>query len=457
MLNEILSVVPNNLVTVARESVPLILEECKRSQLLPNQVAYIIATAEHESKLGLWMEELASGRDYEGRRDLGNVQIGDGVKFKGRGYVQITGRRNYKTWGDRLGVDLINRPEIALSPDIASSILVVGMIEGAFTGVGLGEFVNQDKTDFVEARRVVNGLDKAHEIAEIAERYYRVICAPQRLEKVASFTTQASPIDLVNVAKYYQGLPHQARAIAYLQSNIPEPVLVEFARLWRIESAPNTQKVQQFAQPRITSLAHRIEAYCNLLNYKLDRGNGEINIVYCEGMNADGTLNDDKPNHFNDRRMVLTFNNGSPQIILNCEATTEPGFHYTYNPMNPKGAARIAFGQYRAWVVGTHGVADPHEALVQEGGAVTVCRDFNQDMMRTNDELDTGYFGINQHWGGDAPVNDIGLWSAGCLVGRTRQGHRDFMRIVKSDPRWNSRFVFATTIIAANDLMAKIP
>ncbi len=79
--------------------------------------------------------------------------------------------------------------------------------------------------------------------------------------------------------------------------------------------------------------------------YQIATGNKEYNIVYVEGMNANGKLNTDPPNHFNDRRMVIEVINGSPRIIANWEATTEPGYYYTYNPMNDKGAARIAFGQ----------------------------------------------------------------------------------------------------------------
>lgn len=114
------------------------------------------------------MEEFASGRAYEGRRDLGNTQSGDGVRFKGRGYVQITGRRNYEDWSRRLGIDLVSNPELASRPDIASRILVEGMKEGTFTGVGLDRYINGQGTDFRNARRIVNGTDRAGMIGDIA-------------------------------------------------------------------------------------------------------------------------------------------------------------------------------------------------------------------------------------------------------------------------------------------------
>jgi predicted chitinase len=68
--------------------------------------------------------EYASGAAYEGRSDLGNTQPGDGVKYKGRGYIQLTGRANYREYGEKLGIPLEQNPELALKPDVAAKILV---------------------------------------------------------------------------------------------------------------------------------------------------------------------------------------------------------------------------------------------------------------------------------------------------------------------------------------------
>ena len=75
-------------------------------------------------------------------------------------------------------------------------------------------------------------------------------------------------------------------------------------------------------------------------------------------------------------------------------------------------------------------------------------------MIRTGDKLDTGLFGINQHHGFDYFRNDISNASAGCLVGRTRKGHREFMKLIKQASRYqsNSNYKFLTTIIAGDDL-----
>jgi len=202
------------------------------------------------------------------------------------------------------------------------------------------------------------------------------------------------------------------------------------------------------------SLASKVIRYMVKRKYYISLGERRYNIVYVEGMNKNGSLNNDMPNHFNDLRLVIEIVNAKSSIIGSWEATTEPGRHYTLNPMNKKGAARIKFGQYKAWRVGRHGRSKPHRALIQTG-LVSVHRDFNKDFKRTGDKLDTGYFGINQHNGYDLPTNNIYYASAGCLVGRTVKGHNDFMRLVCRDKRYkvNNKYQFYTTIIPGDDLI----
>lgn len=220
----------------------------------------------------------------------------------------------------------------------------------------------------------------------------------------------------------------------------------------------------QFPKPSLNlgnDLASRIIKYMQAKRYQISTEKQEYNIVYVEGMNVDGTLNNDAPNCFNDVRMVIEFTGNKPQIVGRWEATTEPGSYYTYHPMNPKGAARIQFGQYKAWQVDKHcgKSSGCHEALVQTG-QLTVHRDFDKNMQRTGDKLDTSSnLSINQHWGFDMPKNDIGFASAGCLVGRTRQGHREFMEIIKRDKRYSKtrQYTFQTTIIPGDDLEKCFP
>ena len=125
--------------------------------------------------MGQWMEEFASGQAYEWREDLGNIYWGDGPRYKGRGYVQITGRTNYKRWSQLLGVDLVGQPHLASEPDLAAQIVVQGMRDGEFTGHTLDEHINENKQDFYNARRIVNWLDRAEHIAAIARAYVRVM------------------------------------------------------------------------------------------------------------------------------------------------------------------------------------------------------------------------------------------------------------------------------------------
>ena len=90
----------------------------------PGRLGEFLAQACLETDYFRVLEEYASGAAYEGRRDLGNTQLGDGKRFKGRGIFQCTGRANYATYGKRLGLDLINEPALAARPDISVRIAV---------------------------------------------------------------------------------------------------------------------------------------------------------------------------------------------------------------------------------------------------------------------------------------------------------------------------------------------
>lgn len=84
----------------------------------PLRLAHFMAQLMHESGCFKYMEEIASGAAYEGRKDLGNTERGDGIRFKGRGPVQLTGRANYRKYGRIIGIDLERHPTVAAVPSV---------------------------------------------------------------------------------------------------------------------------------------------------------------------------------------------------------------------------------------------------------------------------------------------------------------------------------------------------
>ena len=215
----------------AREHLPIILRQCIETGLTdPRQVAYVVATADHESKFGQARysrsKPLVEDRNPISRRDgrytgtvhthggsitapnadaaetaywdsayggmLGNRKgTTDGRRYRGRGYVQLTGRSNYasmtekltaegftyecdgKTWGTAENpIDLTKHPtHVNRVPELAARILAMGSRDGSFTGVGLDDYINEDGADYRNARRVINGTDQAASIADLAKRY----------------------------------------------------------------------------------------------------------------------------------------------------------------------------------------------------------------------------------------------------------------------------------------------
>lgn len=83
----------------------------------PERIAAFLAQLAHESAEYRYMEEIADGSAYEGRTDLGNVHPGDGVKFKGHGPIQITGRANHDACGRAMGLDLLGDPTLLTRPE----------------------------------------------------------------------------------------------------------------------------------------------------------------------------------------------------------------------------------------------------------------------------------------------------------------------------------------------------
>lgn len=170
-----------------------IVKECRKQGLTQQQTAYVIATAYWETARSMkpiketvmphHKDRNPSDATVIARLDrafaaglLGQVRNPywrDG--WFGRGFVQLTHKANYERAGRELGVALVANPDLAMRPDISAKILVRGMMQGWFTGLRLDQYVNSTMTDYVNARRVVNGLDRTEEIAGYARQYERVL------------------------------------------------------------------------------------------------------------------------------------------------------------------------------------------------------------------------------------------------------------------------------------------
>lgn len=141
----------------------LIIETCRQAGLLRNQCAYVLATAYHETA-----HTMKPVREYGGETYLKKKKY---YPYVGMGYVQLTWRENYERASKKLGVDFVKYPKLLLEPRYAAPILVTGMKEGWFTTRKLSDYITISKSDFKNARRIINWMDKAATIAGHAASY----------------------------------------------------------------------------------------------------------------------------------------------------------------------------------------------------------------------------------------------------------------------------------------------
>jgi putative chitinase len=197
----IIAIVPPACRASARWAVPLLLDTARAGGMTHvRRIAYLLATAQHASGFGTYLEERGTGPVVEGvdrcfdryeaesplGAALGNTEPGDGARFRGRGFVHIRGRTSYAIWSQRLGMPdqliggapvpfFVAHPAALARPTVAAQTLVRGMRDGLFTGTPLGYFVNDKRTDYHGARRVVEGREHARVVADIALKFATAI------------------------------------------------------------------------------------------------------------------------------------------------------------------------------------------------------------------------------------------------------------------------------------------
>ena len=159
-------------------------------------LAYMLATAFHETAFTMQpIEEYGKGRN----RSYGMPDKITGKTYFGRGFVQLTWKRNYESMGDILNVDLVNNPEKALDLKIATQVLFEGMLRGTFTApkyYKLADFFTEH-SDWYNARKIINGLDRAEQVAGYGRRFYFALLEAageiQKVQEVPADATIANP------------------------------------------------------------------------------------------------------------------------------------------------------------------------------------------------------------------------------------------------------------------------
>jgi len=160
----------------------------------PYKFAYILATAFHETARTMQpVRETLAKTDAKAKEILTKAWRSGKLPWVkkdywssgwfGRGYVQLTHRENYEKAGKELGIDLVKDPSKAMIPEVAALILVRGCMEGWFTQRKLSHYITRSDADYIGARRVVNGTDRAAKIAEYATDFYRAIAKAKEAPK----------------------------------------------------------------------------------------------------------------------------------------------------------------------------------------------------------------------------------------------------------------------------------
>lgn len=161
------------------DAVRFIADECDADGMINDKMfAYILGTCYNECRFKSIPERRAVAGSAVWKLQEKYWYTG----YYGRGYSQITWRRNYALFGSRLKIDLVKNPDLALLPEVGAKILVTGMAKGLFTGKKLSDYFGAEKADWMGARSIVNGTlpgnkygFMAQECADAARKIYDVL------------------------------------------------------------------------------------------------------------------------------------------------------------------------------------------------------------------------------------------------------------------------------------------
>lgn len=181
------SPMPTKLQSTTVRNITEILDEWERRKLTDlRHLAYMLATNLGETGVLLdpvregFYKSDAESRAYVKRKRYAYAKVVNGVVYYGRGRVQLTWDYNYKAMGKILGIDLLGDPDLALDRHYATQIMFEGMARGTFTGKKLSNYFNASTTDWRNARRIINGTDRADEIAGYAKSFYADLIVASR-------------------------------------------------------------------------------------------------------------------------------------------------------------------------------------------------------------------------------------------------------------------------------------
>lgn len=215
-------------------------------------VAYALATAGHETA---WSFQPVEEGYYLGsaakvKRFQKTLRY---FPYFGRGYVQLTWAKNYEHASKKLGVDFNKHPELVMQPENAYEILTAGMHEGWFTGKKLSDYIYGSTADYKNARRIINGVDKAALIASYAKAFEKILRNSAAVPSSVPSDTQTAENNVVGIA------PSPAVNTAQTEQPPNEPNLISTPTI--VVDVPQVSAEKQPAEDTLTAIGNKAAAF----------------------------------------------------------------------------------------------------------------------------------------------------------------------------------------------------